>query len=154
MDQRSCRHFVFALSAAPIDPSANSFGSNLLFHVRCFYLLGDGRLGVREGLICLGYGVLFVEQGSSFFLGGSLWSKRRKGPPPHPSQSAYLQDPAFNPDGRRRSQADTAPSTEHRTQQHRTQRAHTTAQPMRHWVCALGISCIRAALLSITRKTS
>jgi hypothetical protein len=42
-----------------------------------------GRLGVREGLICLGYGVLFVEQGSSFFLGGSLWSKRRKGPPRH-----------------------------------------------------------------------
>ena len=62
-----------------------------MFHVRCFYLLGDGRLGVREGLICLGYGVLFVEQGSSFFLGGSLWGE--KDPPPPPLTVGLLTGP-------------------------------------------------------------
>jgi hypothetical protein len=65
--------------------------------VRWFYLLGDGRLGVHEGLICLGYGVLFVEQGSSFFLGGGLpvveVSKSRRGESKDPPLTGLLSGP-------------------------------------------------------------
>ena len=52
-----------------------------------------------------------LSKAAAFSSAGACGRRGEKDPPPTPSQSAYLQDPAFSPDGRRRSQADTAPST-------------------------------------------